>query len=68
MGCDWWRDVVSGVDGEKKFFHLVYGLVTYRQAAELDIKGHDCGVYMMALRYYKAKMYLNAMRGEAVDA
>lgn len=50
MGCDWFRDVASGKEGQRVFVHRVYGRVTHARAATLDIDSHVCFSHVEVLR------------------
>lgn len=47
--CEWMRTWNEDAKGFVPFQHPLYGLVTGKRAAELDISNHDCVSYLYAV-------------------
>lgn len=68
--CSYFRQVVSGREGKRLYDHMIYGSISYREAAEKEIAHHDCEVYAIRLEAVrrimaemKTKIEIGIIRG-----
>lgn len=55
--CTWFRDVVTHrAAQELKFEHMLYGIVSYKEAAERDILTHHCRAHAKSVAILR-RMY-----------
>jgi hypothetical protein len=53
--CGWFRDVTTDKEMvNKRYMHLIYGLISYKEAAAKDIEAHDCEQAELSRRQLKS--------------
>jgi hypothetical protein len=53
--CGWFRDVTNDKEMvNKRYIHLIYGLISYKEAAKKDIEAHDCEQAEISRRVVKS--------------